>query len=152
MILSLILQMSFRIDMNSSKSRSWKVTQLGFELSCSWLHSWSSFCFTQCYSTMTNFITYQFLSSFILMTLQLSPWVWAEPLDISRRNLQFLTSMGEKKSKSRATTLTISFTPRYISKENKNTNSKMIYAPEFITAKLWKHLCAHPYIDGYIKM
>ena len=39
------LQMSFSIDMNSSKSHSWKVTQLGFELGCGWLHSWSSFCF-----------------------------------------------------------------------------------------------------------
>ena len=62
------------------------MTQLGFELGCGWLHSWSFSVLTQCNSIMTNFVHTSLLSTCILMTLQLSPWVWAEPLDISERN------------------------------------------------------------------
>ena len=142
--------MSFRIDVNFSKSHSWKVTQLGFELGCGWLHSWSSFCFTQCYSTMTNFVTYQF----IVNLYPYDPPTF--PMSLSRagyfkKESSISDIYREKKnSKSRTTTLTISFTPRYISKENKNTNSKKIYALEFIIAKLYKQpMCPsiHRWVD-----
>ena len=76
---------------------------------------------------MTIFVTYQFI-------------VKLHCYDPSTGYLKKESSISdiyrEKKiSKSRTTTLNISFTSRYISKENKNTNSKMIYAQEFIIAK-----------------
>ena len=142
--------MSFRIDMNSM-SHSWKVTQLGFELGCRWLHSGSSFCFTRCYSTMTNFLTYQFIVKLHPSDPPTFPLNLNRAIGYFKKESSISDIYGWGGSKNRATTLTISFTPRYISKEIKNTNSKMIYALELIIAKLWKQpMC--PSIQRQIKM